>query len=281
MKNYSSQNVPSDGGPLKALILAGGRGKRLNDFTNVNNKCLFPFRGKPLIEYSFENAQRIGITEIVVVVGYLAENIINKYGTRFGACTIQYVIQHEQLGLVHAIECAKEAMGGSDFLLMLGDEFFIDPHHGSMIRAFYESNAFVMCGITIAPSLKLISNTYSILFDEQSHRIYRLIEKPENPTNSLMGTGNVLFRNGIFRYIDKTPINQNRGERELPDLIQCAIDDGKNILYHSLASEYVNVNTVEDISILKKTDSGDGCQPSSGENGHGATPFHEGAASGL
>ncbi len=279
MRNYSSQNETSDGAPLKALILAGGRGKRLDGFTNDNNKCLFPFRGKPLIEYGFENAQRIGIAEIVVVVGYLAENIINKYGTRFGACAIQYVIQREQLGLVHAIECSKNAMGDSDFFLMLGDEFFIDPRHDSMIRAFYESNAFVTCGITIAPSLKLISNTYSILFDENSRRIYRLIEKPENPTNFLMGTGNVLFRNGIFRYIDKTPINQNRGERELPDLIQCSIDDGKNVFYHVLASEYVNVNTVDDISILKKNDSGDGCQPPSEGKEHGAARFHEGAAS--
>jgi dTDP-glucose pyrophosphorylase len=269
MDNYSSRNPADGGAPLKALILAGGRGKRLSGFTDENNKCLFPFRGKPLIEYSFENAERIGIAEIVVVVGYLAENIINKYGTRFGACTIRYVIQSEQLGLVHAVECSKKAVGDSDFLLMLGDEFFIDPDHLGMLREYREKDAFVTCGVTVAPSLEFIGKTYSILFDEHTRRIFRLIEKPRNPTNHLMGTGNVLFRNDIFRYIDKTPINQNRGERELPDLIQCAIDDGKSVYYHEIASEYVNVNTEDDISILKKADADSGLRTPSKERGRG------------
>jgi dTDP-glucose pyrophosphorylase len=269
MSNYSSRNPTDRGAPLKALILAGGRGKRLSEFTNENNKCLFPFRGKPLIEYSFENAERIGIAEIVVVVGYLAENIINTYGTRFGACTIRYVIQSERRGLVHAIECSKKAVGDSDFLLMLGDEFFIGPDHEGMLRAFHEKGAFATCGITVAPALEFIRKTYSVLSDETTRRIYRLIEKPENPANHLMGTGNVLFRNEIFRYIDKTPINQNRGERELPDLVQCAIDDGKNVFYHVIASEYVNVNTEDDISILKKADSDGAGRHPSDEKGRG------------
>jgi dTDP-glucose pyrophosphorylase len=65
-----------------------------------------------------------------------------------------------------------------------------------------------------------------------------------------MGTGNVLFNNKIYDYIEKTPIHHFREERELPDLIQCAIDDGKKVLYHVLDSKYVNVNTEDDITII-------------------------------
>ena len=80
----------------------------------------------------------------------------------------------------------------------------------------------------------------------------RLIEKPRLPQNNLMGSGNIIFDNAIFKYIDMTPINQKRGEKELPDLIQCAIDDGKIVLYHKLSSNYVNVNTHKDITIIER-----------------------------
>ena len=67
-----------------------------------------------------------------------------------------------------------------------------------------------------------------------------------------MGTGNIVFRSEIFNYIPLTPINQHRKEKELPDLIQCAIDDGEKVFYCPFASTYVNVNNLEDITIIKQ-----------------------------
>jgi len=237
---------------LKALILAGGRGKRLNEYTEEENKCMILFGGKPLIEYSLENAKKLNLKEVVIVVGHLAEQVINRYGNSFHDTPIKYVIQREQLGLVHAIGCAQNTIGNSDFLLLLGDEFFIKPDHNSLLQIFYEEDAFAVCGTIKVDDRKLISKTYSILFDKDSQRIFRLIEKPHNPSNDYMGTGNIVFKNKILDYIEKTPINQQRGERELPDLIQCAIDDGKKALFYVLASKYVNVNTPEDITILNE-----------------------------
>ena len=107
---------------MKALILAGGRGNRLNEFSENQNKCMIAFRGKPLIEHILENTSALDFSEIVIVVGYKAEDIINHYGISFKKKRIRYVIQPEQKGLVHAIECARKALDGEDFFLMLGDE---------------------------------------------------------------------------------------------------------------------------------------------------------------
>ena len=236
---------------LKALILAGGRGSRLEGDTLNTNKCMLKFGGKNLIEYSLENAVKLEVKEIVIVVGHLAEQIINVYGNNYGGITIKYVIQWEQKGLVHAINCAKDSVGKSDFILFLGDEFFIDPDHGSMLRNFNKIKSFALCGIIEVEDVSQISKTYSVLFDKENKQIMRLIEKPISPQNNLMGSGNIIFDNAIFKYIPMTPINQKRGEKELPDLIQCAIDDGKIVLYHKLSSKYVNVNTPEEITIIK------------------------------
>jgi dTDP-glucose pyrophosphorylase len=75
----------------------------------------------------------------------------------------------------------------------------------------------------------------------------RLEEKPVKPVNNIMGTGNILCRNAIFDYIPLTPINEKRKEKELPDLIQCCIDDGKNVKAFQICEEYSNINSKEDL----------------------------------
>ena len=232
---------------FKALILAGGRGKRLKDLTENRNKCMLEFEGKHLIEYSLDLAVNTVAKEIVCLVGYKAVDIINYYGINYKGVKIKYVIQDESRGLVHAIECCREAIDGSDFMLLLGDEIFIKPRHSEMIDNFSNNKEiFTICGVLRVEVRELIKNTYSILFDE-TERVLRLVEKPNKPLNNIMGTGNCIFRNRIFDYIKKTPINAGRGEKELPDLIQCAIDDGNLVKYFFIAKNYVNVNTENDV----------------------------------
>lgn len=233
---------------MKALILAGGRGNRLEPITEQTNKCMLPLGGRPLIEYSLDNAVAAGVESIVVVVGWLAEQIINTYGNRYRDVPVRYVIQWEQKGLVHAIECSRHQIGESDFMLFLADEILMRPRHVEMIEKFRAEDLFVLCGVTEVEDRSQISKTYSIIAGEDDQRIYRLIEKPSRPMNDTMGTGNCVFSNGIFDYIAQTPINQKRGEKELPDLIQCAIDDGQPVKAFLVGDQYVNVNTVEEIA---------------------------------
>lgn len=237
---------------MKALILAGGRGKRLNQHTESNNKCMLPFMGKPLIQYSLENAISAGMDSIVIVVGYRAEDIINYFGTEFHGTKISYVIQNERKGLVHAMVCARDVLNNSDFMLMLADEVIISPFHGKMLELFKEENLFVVCGTVVVEDRSQISKTYTLMGDEQSNRIFRLIEKPRVTINDIMGTGNCIMRFDIFNYVERTPINIERNERELPDLIQCAIDEGQMIKYFDIGNGYFNINTPDDVALAEK-----------------------------
>ena len=236
---------------LKALILAGGRGKRVGKTTDEINKCMIEIAGKPLIENSINYAIDSAVEEIVLVVGYKAEDIINHYGIYYEGKRIKYVIQHEQKGLVHAIECTREAIGDADFALLLADEILLEPQHKMMVEKFQDQNIYTLCGVVRQPDRHKIGRTYSI-FQDDNRRIYRLIEKPRKPLNDWMGTGSCLFRNGIFDYIDRTPINQERGEKELPDLIQCAIDEGKHVESFEICTRYTNINYPEDLKEVEE-----------------------------
>lgn len=237
---------------MKALILAAGRGSRLGRSTEVANKCMMRLFGKPLVLYSLENAVRAGVSEIVMVVGYRAEAIINAFGIEFRGTRIRYVIQEEQHGLVHAIECAREAIDGDDFMLLLADEILWHPDHAEMLASFERDGLFVICGVVQEKDPGEIRKTYAVIEDDRDRRIYRLIEKPRHPPNEIRGTGNCIFRSGIFDYVELTPINQNRGEKELPDLIQCAIDDGLLVRSFDIGDGYVNINTPEDIECAER-----------------------------
>ncbi len=237
---------------MKALILAAGRGKRLGAHSDDQSKCMLPMFGKPLVQYSLENAARAGVSEIIVVVGYRAETIINEFGIEFEGARVRYVLQDDPSGLVHAIECSQEAIGDSDFMLFLADEILAAPKHGEMLRQFGSEDLAVICGVVREPDSAQIRKTYAVIEDERDQRIYRLIEKPRKPPNDIRGTGNCIFRSLIFDYISLTPIHQNREEKELPDLIQCAIDDGLAVKSFDIGDGYVNINTPGDIAIAEK-----------------------------
>lgn len=227
---------------MKALVLAGGRGKRLEGHSAECNKCMLEFAGKPLIEHSLDNSVALSPEEIVIVVGYLAEQVINAYGNTYRGVRIRYAIQREQRGLVHAIETAAPYLGTSDFMLFLADEVLLDPNHASMLERYRQADVFALCGVTFPTDRQAVMNTYAVLEDQQG-RILRLIEKPRRPLNECQGTGNVLFNNAILEYIARTPINQGRQEKELPDLIQCAIDDGHIVRSFVVGGRYININT--------------------------------------
>ncbi len=236
---------------MKALVLAGGRGNRLNELSADQNKCLIKVRGKHLIEYNLDCAVDVGVEEIVLVVGYKAETLINLLGNSYKGKAIRYVIQSEQKGLVHAIECAQAAVNGADFFLTLGDEMLFNPKHQAMVREFRENNEiFGMCGVVKVSDRQQIKKTYTFIQGAENN-IYRLIEKPRNPLNDFQGTGHCLFRNKIFDYIKYTPIHHERNEKELPDLIQCAIDDAMMIKSFIICDKYTNINTHEDIKIAE------------------------------
>ncbi len=236
---------------LKALVLAGGRGNRLNELSAEQNKCMTRVCGKHLIEYNLDCALGVDVDEIILVVGYKAETIINFLGNNYKGKPVKYVIQGEQRGLVHAIECAQKSINGDDFFLMLGDEMLFNPKHQSMVEEFKKNkDIFGMCGIVTVKDREQIKKTYTLI-QGPHHDIYRLIEKPRHPLNEFQGTGHCVFRNQIYDYIKYTPIHHERNEKELPDLIQCAIDDAMTIKAFTICDKYTNINTHEDIKLAE------------------------------
>ena len=108
---------------MRGVILAAGDGGRLRPYTDRTPKVLILLKGRPLIWYPMVAMARAGITEIGVVVGHLAEQVMNGVmewappGVR-----IKYVYNPEyEGGNAVSVRAAREFVGREDFVLSMGD----------------------------------------------------------------------------------------------------------------------------------------------------------------
>tara|TARA_B100001540_G_scaffold3287_1_gene3081 strand:- start:4221 stop:4910 length:690 start_codon:yes stop_codon:yes gene_type:complete len=107
---------------MKAIILAGGRGKRLRPITDKIPKPLIPINNKPLIERTIKYLKKYGVTQIIISAGYKS-NLIEKFlkqKKNFG-CGIIFSIEKTPLGTGGAIKKALKHIDEDSFLVLNGD----------------------------------------------------------------------------------------------------------------------------------------------------------------
>ncbi len=107
---------------MKAIILAGGRGKRLRPITDKIPKPLIPINNKPLIERTINYLKKYGITEIIISSGYKS-NLIEKFLKKkknFG-CNIIFSIEKTPLGTGGAVRKALRFVDDESFVVLNGD----------------------------------------------------------------------------------------------------------------------------------------------------------------
>jgi len=106
---------------MKALIICGGKGTRVQQINKEIPKAMFPIAGKPILQHQIEWLKKYGINEIVFCIGYLGDQIIDFFGdgSKFGIVA-EYSKETEPLGTGGAIKNAQEFVDDT-FLVVFGD----------------------------------------------------------------------------------------------------------------------------------------------------------------
>ncbi len=107
---------------MKAVFLAAGEGSRMQPLSFHVPKPLVKIAGKSLLERNIENLPQ-DIDEIILVVGYLKEQLINYFGEIFNGMPVRYVVQKKMLGTGHALSLASQFLK-DDFLVMMADDIY-------------------------------------------------------------------------------------------------------------------------------------------------------------
>jgi len=211
---------------VKAVILAAGKGTRMLPLTYTRPKHMLPVAGKPLLEHIIDFLRQSDIDEIILVVRHMKNNIVGYFddGSRFNV-NMCYVNQEpDNLGLAHAVKCARGSLQGEeDFVVMLGD-VLIKLDMKNMIKQHLSNGAKT----TIALATVEDPRPFGVVTLNSDLKVTKLVEKPKVPASKYVVAGLYIFNKTIFDTIDSLKPSW-RGEYELTDAMQRLVEQGSPI----------------------------------------------------
>jgi len=204
-----------EGDLMKAVILAAGEGRRLRPFTETMPKVMLPISNKPVLEYVFDAVKNSGIDEIIVVVGYKKE-VIMEYFKDYEDANITYVVQDKQLGTAHALLQAKKHIKDS-FIVLSGDNIIDQNSISRLLKN--KSEYSILIKEHPHPS------KYGVVFVEKNI-LKEIVEKPKEELGRFISTGIYKLPSSVFDDVKKLT---SQGIYALTSVVQSIVDRGEKI----------------------------------------------------
>ncbi len=221
---------------MQSIILAGGRGSRLDPYTQILPKPLFPIGDKPIAEILVHQLQLAGFNEIIMCLGYLADFIKLYFqdGSYFGL-TIRYSVETEPLGTAGPLRMVNDLE--DDFLVVNGDELTTLD-----FRALYEHHLATHADMTVAVQKKSVSSSFGVL-EIKDGQVTAYSEKP---------TINYWASMGIYvinkRILSLIPEN---GRFDMPDLVQRLLLKHAQVVSFESQDLWFDIGTMSDLEKAK------------------------------
>jgi glucose-1-phosphate thymidylyltransferase len=202
---------------MKGVVLAGGRGTRLDPLTRITNKHLLPIYDRPMVAYAVEALVKAGIQEMMLVTGGTHAGEFFRLlgdGHEYGVERLLYGYQEQEGGIAEALSIAARFVGDDRVAVALADNLFERSIHPAV-----ESFDVQARGARI-----LLARV-----DDQSHlrhlgvaeldgnRVARIVEKPDSPPSPYAVTGVYLYEPSVFDVIAGLEPSE-RGELEITDV---------------------------------------------------------------
>lgn len=179
---------------MKAFVLCGGQGTRLRPYTYTIPKPMLPLGRRPILEYVVRNLKSNGVSDIVLTVGYLKEQIKSHFGSGSSlGVRISYSEEKEQLNTAGSILPLKNGVKDA-FIVQMGDHFSrLDLRQ---MLAFHKKQGGIA---TVAFKRQGIPLEYGIADIDAGGHVTAFKEKPI--VQNLVNAGIYIFEPAIFDYI--------------------------------------------------------------------------------
>ena len=232
---------------IKAVVLAAGKGTRLQTEGEDLPKVMRSARGRPLLYYVLEAISFIPPQDSIIVVGYGREKVCARF-TEY-----PFAIQEEQLGTGHAVMAAKNAMGEGDFpvLVCYGDMPLLQREtYEDLIRTHIENQN--LC--TILTGTSDLPLPFGRIIRDDAGNFQEVVEDrdctSEQKAITELNVGVYVFQSqALFRALAQLTPQNNQGEYYLTDVPAILRGEGRpiGICKRNLGDEIIGVNTVEQL----------------------------------
>ena len=201
---------------MKAVILAGGLGTRLQPYTNSLPKPMLPLGEKPILEHLIEWIKKNGVKEIVLCVSYLRKKIEDYFGDgkRFGV-KIEYAISKKPLATAGQLKTAEKFIDDT-FVCLYGDSIY-----NFSLKNMISDHKRKKSTVTMSLYDYKFNMKYGVIDTTNTGRVTAWNEKPELSAKINMGC--YVMESEVFQLIPK---NKQYG---MDDVIQKALSKKKKI----------------------------------------------------
>ncbi|MEA2048133.1 MAG: sugar phosphate nucleotidyltransferase [Campylobacterota bacterium] len=186
---------------MKAVVMAGGFGTRIQPLTNSRPKPMLPIINKPMMEHTMMTLKDLGIEEFIVLL-YFKPEIIKEYfgdGSDFGI-KITYVVPDDDYGTAGAVKLAQEHIGDDNFIIISGD-LVTDFDFQKIFDYHAEKKS------KLSITLTSVDNPleFGVVIANEEGRIEKFLEKPSwgEVFSDTINTGIYVIEPEILEYIPK------------------------------------------------------------------------------
>lgn len=221
---------------MKAVILAAGEGQRMRPLTLKTPKQLLKISGRTILEHII-NALPQEVDELVVVLGYLGDQIEKFLGQEFKGKKVRYVWQKNKLGTGYALKLCKSFLGKEKFLMLYAD----DLHGAEGLKRLSKHD------LALATAEVEDPRRFGVATLDSKNKILEIEEKPEHPKSKTISAGAMVLDHRIFNYEAK---QHKDGEYYLTTMVDKLIKEHN--VFAEPVSSWIPIGYPEDIGRAEK-----------------------------
>ena len=218
--------------PLEAVIMAGGRGKRLSPLTDTIPKPMLQLGSKPIIEHNIDRLISFGIKKIYISVKYLGEQIVDYLGDgNQKNINIEYVWENEPLGTAGALALIDNLT--TEHILLMNSDLFTNVNFESLYLKLINENA----DMAVASTEYKVDIPYAV-FETKAGKITNFKEKPSFIYHS--NAGIYILKRSLISKIQKNKYC------DITDVMEQLVTEGGKLVYDPIIGYWIVIGKTVD-----------------------------------